>query len=140
MAFLLKAKKKSIWEFSVPVVKQKSVVLVPIDHAQEVEYFSLTATDLQIGPGGILLNYQVVSKEYPELTSNIGFRVEDSFGNELKIREGGSVGRQYLKGKYLFDPIDNNTRRNYDNALSLDTKTGRIGRNRLGRKCSRSRC
>ena len=106
LALLFEGGNGEQWEFSIPVVKQSDIEVVTIDHQQQVEGLSLTASSLQIGPGGILLKYQAFSKNYDSLASMVRFQVVDSLGNELIVHESGSTGRQFVYGKVLLEPAD----------------------------------
>ena len=97
------------WEFSTLVKKQFNGSLVTVDNTQEIKGIGVTVSNLEFGPGGLLLTYQKFSEKVDRLSimSFMDFRVVDSLGNELVRRESGSFGSDRLmKGTHLFDPVD----------------------------------
>lgn len=98
------------WDFSIPVSVQNTVKLVPVGHKQQAGGIELTVTNVKIGPAGMLVTFDAVSKNTNYLPSYLEFKVVDQSGKEIVSHSGGSQGKtidgkEYITGSRLFDPI-----------------------------------
>ncbi|MGD8188743.1 DUF4179 domain-containing protein [Brevibacillus ginsengisoli] len=100
------------WNFNLPVKLNNDVKLVPIDYKRQGEAFDLTVSDLKVGPAGILLNFNTVSKDTDYNSSYLEFKAVDAAtGKEIGSHSGGRSGqiidgKAYLTGSFRFDPVD----------------------------------
>lgn len=98
------------WNFSLPVSTLNQVKSVPINHKQQAGGIDLAVSDLKIGPAGMRLTFQAVSKETDHLAAYVEFKIVDESGNEIASHSGGSEGKivdgkEHMTGSRLFDPL-----------------------------------